>query len=127
MTNPFVYVKSIQTTKENLIVDNESEKEYIPFLTNRALSNHIDSVLYAQEMNLLNGLDKKLQYDYFLNTIRAKKRQFVPWAKKKENSDIALIQEYYGYSYSKAKTAASILSDEQIKIIKETLDKGGIK
>lgn len=127
MTNPFVYVKSIQTTKENLIVDSESEKEYIPFLTNRALSNHFDSVLYAQEMNVLNGLDKKLQYDYFLNTIRAKKIQFVPWSKKKENINIALIQEYYGYSYSKAKTAASVLSDEQIKIIKETLDKGGIK
>ena len=109
------------STKENLIVDNESEKEYVPFLTNRSLSNHIDTILYAQEMNILNGLDKKLQYDYFFNTIRARKREFITWPKKKKNSDVAIVQEYYGYSYSKAKQALLILSEEQVQLIKNSI------
>lgn len=125
--NPFDYVNSILYKKNNLIVDKESEKNYNPFLTNRALSYYQDTILYSQDMNIYNGLDKKLQYDYYINIIRPAKRTFTKWVKRNEDDKIDIIQNYFGYSYQKAKVALSILSTEQLNEIKRKLDKGGIK
>jgi Bacteriophage clamp loader A subunit len=124
--NPFDYVNSILYSKKNLIVDEATEKSYSPFLTNRALSYHKDAILHAQEMNLNGHLDKKLQFDYFINIIRPTKRTNSKWAKKEKDSNIETIQEYFGYNYNKAKIAASILSKEQLKEIKKKLEKGGL-
>lgn len=130
MTKPFDYVNSISYTKKDLMTgtenDEQSESGYIPFLTNRALSNHLDTILYAQEMNMNHHLDNKLQYSYLLNTIRPSKR-FSKWAKKEVNSDLDAVREYYGYSYDKAKAALQILTPDQLRIIKEKLEKGGVK
>lgn len=125
--NPFDYVNSILYSKKNLIVDEVTEKSYSPFLTNRALSYHKDTILHAQEMNLNGHLDKKLQFDYLINIIRPTKRTNSKWAKKEKDSNIEAIQEYFGYNYNKAKTASFILSKEQLKEIKKKLEKGGVK
>jgi len=125
--NPFDYVNEILTSKKNLIVDDATEKAYNAFLTNRALSYHKDTILYAQEMNIFNHLDKKLQFEYLINTIRPLKRQNKKWAKKEKEGDIEVLQEYFGYNYNNAKAAASILSKEQIKKIKKKLEKGGVE
>ena len=122
-TNPFDYIEAILVNKKVLITDSESEKAYSPFLTNRALSYHTDTILHAQEMNINHTLDKRLQNDYLINSVRSTKRKFVKWAKKIENKDIDLIREYYEYNYKNAKVAYSILSKEQIKIIKEYFEK----
>lgn len=124
---PFDYVNAILLNKKDLITDEASEKAYVPFLTNRALSYHPDTILYAQEMNSYASLDKKLQFHYLLNTIRPAKRRHSKWAKKLENDEIEAIQEYFGYSYQKAKVAASILSKEQKEEIKKLLEKGGVR
>lgn len=130
MTKPFDYVNSISYTKKDLMTGTENdelaEAGYIPFLTNRALANHLDTVLYAQEMNMNHHLDNKLQYSYLLNTIRPSKR-FGKWAKKEVNSDLDAVREYYGYNYDKAKAALQILTPDQIRIIKQKLEKGGVK
>ena len=130
MTKPFDYVNSISYTKKDLMTGTENdelaEAGYIPFLTNRALANHLDTVLYAQEMNMNHHLDNKLQYSYLLNTIRPSKR-FAKWAKKEVNSDLDAVREYYGYSYDKAKAVLQILTPDQIRIIKQKLEKGGVK
>ena len=123
--SPFDYVQTIMETKKNLIVDAATEKDYSPFLTNRALSYYPDTILYAQEMNFHSSLDKKLQYDYLINTVRSMKRYKSKWAKKKDNSDIDAVQEFFGYSYQKAKIALSVLSKDQVKQIKIRIDKGG--
>lgn len=125
--NPFDYVNSILTNKKNLIVDEVTEKGYVPFLSNRALSYHKDTIFYAQEMNLASHLDKKLQFQYLINTIRPMKREKTKWAKKAENADIDAVMEFYGYNYQKAKAAVSVLSKDQLKIIRKRLEKGGIK
>ena len=125
--NPFDYVNSILKDKKNLIVDEASEKSYSPFLSNRALSYHKDAIFYAQEMNLASHIDKKLQFQYLINTIRPMKRKGYKWAKKRESVEIDAIMEYYGYSYQKAKSAVSVLSKEQIKHIRKRLEKGGTK
>ena len=120
--SPFDFVNSINYSKKNLMVDEQSEEEYIPFLTNRALSYFPDTILYAQEMNINGHIDKKLQYNYFINNIRPAKR-FAKWIKKKENNDIDAVRNYYNYNYKLAKIAVSILSEEQLKIIKKKLEK----
>jgi len=80
--------------------------------------------MLINEMNRLHHLDNKLQYDFLLNSLRTRKR-FAPWMKSSKSKDIECVKEYYGYSNEKSKSALSILNDEQIKTIKEKLNKGG--
>ena len=125
MSNPFDYVNEIMQGKTNLIVDEQTESDYNPFIVNRSLSQHFDCILYANEMNLRPILDKKLQNDYFLNTIRSKKRPFAKWAKAKKIADVECVAMYYGISQRKAVEIMRVLSDEDIKKIKEKTDIGG--
>lgn len=123
--NPFDYVNSITLSKKNLIVDEETEKGYQPWLTNQALAYHPDMIFYAQEMNINPHLDNKLQFDYLINSIRSAKRKRVQWIKKVKDDDLDVIREYYGYNRKNAQAALSILSEEQLKIIKTKIQKGG--
>ena len=123
--NPFDYSNAILDNKKNLIVDEASEKAYVPFLVNRALSYHPDAIMDANLMNLFCNLDKKLQFDYLLNNIRRMKRQHKKWGKRKEDTDLEVIKERYGYNNRRAKEALSILSADQLNMIKEELEKGG--
>jgi len=128
MTNPFDYVNDILGKQKDIMGDDPvAEKGYNPFLTNRALSYHMDTVYYANEMNRLSSLDNKLQYHYLINIVRPKKRVNSSWAKKIESSDINAVMEYFSYSYSKARETVSLLSKQQLKTIKTELEKGGIK
>jgi hypothetical protein len=128
MSNPFVYVDSISYSKKNLMRGTEnddlSEKGYSPFLTNRSLSYHQDSVLYANEMNLRPQLDNKQQYEYLLNTLRKRKR-FAKWKKQKPDATVEMIMEYFGYGRAKAEQAMRVLTDDQLTMIESALDKGG--
>lgn len=108
------------------IITSENEKEYEPYIVNRALSQHNDILLYVNEMNRYSGLDKKMQYDFYLNILVAKKRPFQKWYKASESKDIQVIKEYFGYSSEKAKDALRILTPEQINNIKEVIDKTGV-
>jgi len=120
-------VPSILQTKVNYLRDDVDVKEYSPFMVNRALSYHMDCVLYANEMNLYPDLDSDMQYQYLLNTIRSMKRKFQPWQKAEVLKDIGCVKEYFGYSNEKAKEALRILSDEQLEQIRKHTDKGGTK
>lgn len=126
--NPFDYVNAINLTKKNLMRGTENdqlaEKGYNPFLTNRALSYHNDTVFFANEMNQRHQLDKKMQFEFLLNIVRPRKR-FSNWSKKESGGDLALVKEYYDYNDQKALQALSILTGEQIKHIRQKLEKGG--
>ncbi len=127
MTELKDWLNSINQTKKNLMNENpSSEKEYAPYIINRCLSGHIDCVMYANEMNKYNFLPKKLQYDFFINIIRKKKR-FSPWLKQEKNKDLEVVKSYYGYSNEKAKQALRILSKTQLDFIKSKLETGGTK
>ena len=122
--NPFDYLKSINTTKKNIMVDDLTEKEYNAFIINRGLSFFPDTVLYANEMNLNHHLDSRLQYDFLINIIKKKKR-FTKWVKPQEIANLEVIKEYYGYSDEKAKSVLSLLNNEQIEELKKRIYKGG--
>lgn len=120
-------IPSILQTKKCVINDDIDAKDYTPFVVNRALSYHIDCILYANEMNINNMLDKDMQYQYLLHTIRGMKRKFQPWQKADEDKDIECIKLFFGYSDQKAKDALRILTKEQVNHIKEKTDIGGVK
>jgi hypothetical protein len=121
------WLNSINFQKNDLQDEDPTAiKQYSPYIINRCLSGFIDTIMYANEMNINNHLDGRLQYLYYLNTIRKKKR-FSPWLKKDKINDIELIKQYYGYSNEKAKSALSLLNKEQINVIRKRLDTGGKK
>lgn len=117
-------LNSINFSKKNLLTTTEEEKEYIPFVVNRCLSYFPDTLLHANEMNRLPFLDKRLQYEYYMNSIRPRKR-FSKWLKRETNDDIGIIKEYFGMSEKKAREALSVLSPQDIKSMKKALDIGG--
>ena len=121
------WLNSINFNKENLIKENpDIVKQYPPYIVNRCLSGHIDSIMYANEMNMHHHLDKDLQYSFYLNSLRKRKR-FSPWIRKDKIDDLECVKQYYGYSNEKASQALKILTKEQITYIKQRLDVGGNK
>ena len=125
MTELKDWLNSINQTKKNLIdEDPDLEKDYPPYIINRCYSGHLDAVMYANEMNKYNFLPKKMQYDFFINTLRTKRR-FSPWIRKDLVDNLDCVKRYYGYSNEKAKQALKILSKEQLDFIKSKFDIGG--
>ena len=120
------WLNSINLTKENLMEDPSIVKDYPPYIINKCLSSHIDSVLFANEMNMHHQLDKDMQYFFYLNSLRKRKR-FSPWLRKDKIKDLECVKQYYGYSNEKASQALKILTKEQINFIKKRLDIGGSK
>ena len=122
---PFDLINSI-TYKKDIVMNNSNEGSYNPFITNRSLSQFIDCILLANEMNQRHHIDNKLQYDYLINRIRPRKR-FKKWDKKQDNENIEIIKEYYRCNNDKARVTLSLLSEQQLDIIKKKLNKGGVK
>ena len=120
------YLNAINVTKESLMdTDDEMwEKKYSPFIVNKCLAFFPDTIMLVNEVNRMHHLDKKLQFDFLLNSLRARKR-YTPWLKAKKLKNLEYVKEYYGYNNEKAKAALDILDDEQISAIKIKLNKGG--
>ncbi len=117
------WLNSINFTKEDL---SEDIKSYPPYIINKCLSGHLDCILFANEMNKNHHLSKDMQYLFYLNSLRKRKR-FSPWLRKDKVTDLECIKKYYGYSNEKALQALKILSTEQINFIKKRFETGGTK
>jgi len=119
------WLNSINFTKENLIEDDpEAIKSYPPYIVNRCLSGHLDTILFANEMNMYSNLDKDLQYSFLLYTLRKRKR-FSPWLKKEQIENLDLVKKHYGYSNEKARIAVNLLTKTQIEHIRNKHEMGG--
>ena len=119
------WLNSINFTKED-IAEEDNVKSYPAYIVNRCLSGHLDCIMFANEMNIHNHLDKDMQYQFYLNSLRKRKR-FSPWLKKGKVEDLNIVKQYYGYNNEKATQALRILTKEQLNYIKQRLDTGGIK
>ena len=123
--SPFDFINAINFDKKDLIVDDWSEKQYIPYIVNRGLSFGADTVIPANEMNSRPHLDRKLQFQFLINTVRPRKR-YNKWVKADKVEAIEVVKTYYGYSIEKARQALSILTSEQLDHLKQKLEKGGL-
>ena len=119
------WLNSINLNKNNIIKeDPDTERKYAPFIINKCMSGHLDTVLLANEMNMNHSLSKSLQYDFFLNSVRKKKR-FSPWLRKDKIKNLDVVKQYYGYSNEKATQVLRILTSEQTAFIRSKLEIGG--
>ena len=120
------YLNAINFTKKDLMKSEDElwKKKYPAFIVNKLLSAFSDTIMLVNEMNLHNHLDKKLQFDFLLNSLRTRKR-FTPWLKANKIENLEYVKEFYGYNNEKARVALTILNDEQIATIKQRLNKGG--
>lgn len=124
--SPFDFINEINHGKSDLIVDDQTEKQYNPFLVNRGLSFSIDTAILANEMNSRPHIPKKMQNDFLLSVVPKKKR-YSKWLKADKLDDIEIIKAYYECNNEKAKTALRILKSEQIDYIKTKMFTGGQK
>ena len=122
------YLNAINFTKKDLMKSEDKlwEKKYPAFIVNKMLSAFSDTIMLVNEMNRNHFIDKDMQFQFLLNSIRSKKR-FTPFLRANKLKEIECVKEYYGYSNDKAKTALDILTKDDIKLIKEKLYKGGTK
>jgi len=124
--NPFEYCNAINYTKKDIMTDDIAEKAYSPYMVNRQLSYFPDTVLAANEMNCNHHIDNRLQFDFFINIVRKRKR-FSKWFKPELISDLDAVKKYYGYSNEKVRQVLTLLSTEQINELKNKVAKGGRK
>jgi hypothetical protein len=122
---PFDFINEILVGKKQMIHDEGTEGEYVPFIVNRGLSYYKDCIMSVNEMNRRHFIDKKMQNDFYLNIIRSYKRPFAKWVKNVKDDDIQCIKSFFGFSEKKALEVLRILSTDQIKQIKEKTEKGG--
>ena len=120
------YLNSINYGKNNLMDGDDEfwEKRYPSIIVNKCLAPFPDTILYVNELNRMHWLDNRLQYDFLINSLRKRKR-FAKWMKVSKIKNLDVVKEYYGYSNEKAKMALDVLTEEQLKIIKIKLTKGG--
>ena len=121
---PFDYLNAINSSKQDIMIDDLAEKDYNSFMVNRGLSYFYDTVLLANVMNQHHHLDNRLKFDFLINTIRKQKR-FSKWLKATKIDDIELIKEYYGYSNEKARQALTLPNDAQLDELRKKVYKGG--
>lgn len=122
--NPFNYVNSINDTKQDIMIDDMTERSYNSFMINRSLSYFPDTIAFANIMNQYHHIDNKLQYHFLLNIIRKKKR-FSKWMKPDVDRELEVVKEYYGYSNEKAKQVMGLLRKDQINVLRRKVNKGG--
>ena len=122
--NPFNYVNSINDTKQDIMIDDMTDKSYNSFMICRSLSYFPDTIAFANIMNQYHHIDNKLQYHFLLNIIRKKKR-FSKWMKPDVDRDLEVVKEYYGYSNEKAKQVMGLLRKDQINVLRKKVYKGG--
>ena len=123
MTELKDWLNSINQNKKNLY-EEDPDVKYPAYIVNRCMSGHLDTVLFANEMNKYSNLDKDMQYSFFLYTLRKRKR-FSPWLKKEQIDDLDLVKKHYGYSNEKAKVAVTLLTKTQLETIRNKHDMGG--
>jgi hypothetical protein len=121
------WLNSINFTKNDLLEEDPNIiKEYAPYIVNKCLSAQIDTILFANEMNMNHQLDKDMQYSFYLNSLRKRKR-FSPWLRKDKVENLEYVKRYYGYSNEKALQALKILNKTQLDFIKKRFETGGTK
>ena len=128
------YENSINNGKEKLELDQEFK--YEKWRTVSSLSNFVDTIFYANEMNINHQVTDKMHYDYLFYSIRKAKRfnkkkseqdKRSEQLQKEEQDKIALLQDFYKYNVANAKAALKVLTEAQIESIRKRLEKGGAK
>lgn len=121
---PFTFVDSVSSKKQDLFKQGVPTNLYVPYIVNNALAYFVDTVFYANEMNKLGHLPVHMQYRFYLNTITPRKR-YAKWVKAQDRGDIKAVATFFKFSEQKAAEIMDLLSGEQLKMIKKTVENYG--
>lgn len=125
--NPFDFINSINDKTGNIMdVSPDTEKLYNPFIINRAFSYRTDTLLHSNTMNGVPHLDKRLQYEYYYNSVKKGKR-YSKWLKREDNADEDLVMARYSVSRRRAKEYLALMKPEDLADIRRIMDTGGKK
>ena len=125
MPSPFEFINSFNSKAKYLLESELDEKDYSPWIINKGLTFTMDTVMFANEVNKMYGLDKKLQHDFYFYGIPKGKR-FGKWQKKAEESNtLKQIMDIYSCNLNVAMQYINVLSEEQLHIIHEKFEQGG--
>jgi hypothetical protein len=123
------YLTSINRSKVNVMRDPNAEPQvitgYPAFMIRRLMSYHMDTVLLANEMNLLPHLDNQMQYEFLLHSV-PKKNRYATTHKVQNPDSVELIKEYYKYSDEKALEVVGLHTPDDFARMKEHLSEGGL-
>jgi hypothetical protein len=123
------YENSITNGKKPVEIDGD----YSQWRTNNILSNYRQTILYANEMNINYDVPDQMHYDRLYYGIRKQKMYSKPEtkeekkAREKQEELHDLISNYYKYNAVRTKEALKVLTAEQIEIIRNKNNKGGVK
>ena len=126
----FDFITAVSDTKVDLIRNSENPeacaKLYSPYMTNRALSYHVSSIIDANIMNECGHLEPQLQFDYLLNSVRKEKR-FSKWFKPESDADLDMLCTYFTCNKRRAMEYKSILTSNQLDQIRKSMSTGGAR
>lgn len=124
----FDLVNDISSDKKYLFND-DTAAVYAPFMINKAFSQHVDTIMLANEMNKRPSLSKEMHHDFMFYSIDTKKR-YGKWAKQ-ENRNVDVInyiKEQYAIGNERALEYLDLMTEDEVKQIEATLkSKGGKK
>jgi len=124
--SPFDYVKSINgNSSVSIMADESDRKQYLPFIINRSLSYHMDTIMLANEMNLNSHLDVREQYDFLRLTVRPRKR-FAKFQKTTHEEDADVLVQEYSMNRQRAEEALRFLSKDEINRLRVKQQHGGM-
>lgn len=118
------WIKNIEG-EHNVLLTEENERSFSPFIVNRVLARNQDTLIYAYQLNMMHYLDKKMQY-LFLHKSIPKKPRYGKWGSMKgEKPDEveAFIMRKYSVNLDIARQYIEVHTAEQIKEIKSSLKK----
>ena len=121
----FEVLNNLSYDKKQVSEEKNFEKFFMPFKVNKYFSFFSDTIFHANEINCLWQLDKKMQHDFYLFSVRKKKR-YTTWLKKLAENDIELVKEVYGYNDAKASEVINIIGKTGLDKLKLYVQKGGI-
>ena len=125
MTSPFDFIKSFNEKSKYLLHEPADEKDYVPFIVNKGVSFTQDTIMFANQVNMMYNLDRKLQHDFVYYGIPKGKR-YGKWLKKEETSDtLQMVMDIYKCNINVASQYMKLLSEDQIKLIREKFEQGG--
>ena len=117
----FDYVTAINFTKKDLFEkDGDGGVGYDPFITNKSLSYFVDTVLFANEVNMRYQIPKGSQFD-FLRFGVSKRKRFSKWHKQEKNSELVnAIAKIENINHENVKKMLQVLNEADIKELKKT-------
>lgn len=125
MTSPFDFIKTFNDKSKYLLESPLDEKDYAPWIINKGMTFTMDTVMFANQVNKMYSLDKKLQHDFYYYGVPKGKR-FGKWLKKEEVSDILqMVMDIYKCNINVASQYVKLLSEDQVKLIREKFEQGG--